>query len=725
MQLEGTVKTITFRNPQNGYSVLKVAVAGHKGNVTFTGLTPDIAEGERVIVTGEWTEHPKFGKQFSMTACEVQAPDTNEAMIHYLSGPQFPGIGPKMAEQIVSKFGDNLAHVIANESERLLEIKGFNPIKLLKFIGNWETAQDSREVQLFLYENEIVGKTAKELIKAYGKSTALIVKENPFVLCDARFEVPFPKADGIAKRLGFKADAEERIEAAITYSLVLASQSGHVFAPKHMLFEKTFRVLGFISSDEYIYQRISMAYATLIANEKIVEEDGNVWLPKLLKAENAIAKFVRERASRTKTKLNPNAMEELQRFEQKQGFEFDEHQRQGIIEAMQSKFTVLTGGPGTGKTTMLRGIMQLAGLQKEKTLLAAPTGRAAKRMKEVCKREALTIHRLLAVDPATGAFTKNNDNPVSAALLIVDEFSMVDTELCAALFEAIPWSCRVLLVGDADQLPSVGPGNILRELLEAEHVHKIRLQRIFRQVGENDIATKADAINHGHLPAPIDGRNFHFIPYNTDSQGEALLFDTISRIVPETMKLDLFQDLQILVPMRKGPFGTMELNKKLQKLLNPNGTGIAIAGTEWKVGDRVMQLQNNYDKNIFNGDIGFITSISKDAKKFDADFDGRILEFSGEDINELVLAYASTVHKAQGSEYPAVVMVLDTSHNRMLRRNLLYTAVTRAKGHVWILAAPGALDSAVRNFQDVQRFTKLKEKIDGEGDCDFRISNKQ
>lgn len=717
MLLEGSVKNITFRNPQNGYSVLKVIVAGKKTPVTFTGITPDIAEGERVSVTGEWTEHPKYGKQFSMTSCEVLAPDTNEAMIRYLAGPQFPGIGIKMAEQIVAKFGDNLASVIEKEPNRFLEIKGFNPAKLLKFIGCWETAHDTREVTLFLYENEITGSTAKELVKTFGKATASLIKENPYMLCDPRFEVTFPKADAIAKRLGFRADADERIEAALCYALVEGTLFGHVYLPCDVLFDKAFRLLGFTFNDEDILYKANNALAKLIQEEKLIQETENgkipgIWLPKLHKAETSIAKFVKERSNRQKTKLSPHALEELARFEEKQGFPFDESQKQGILEAMQNKFTVLTGGPGTGKTTMLRGILHLAALQKEKTLLAAPTGRAAKRMKEVCKREALTIHRLLAVDPVTGAFTKNNDNPVSAALLIIDEFSMVDTELCAALFEAIPWSCRVLLVGDADQLPSVGPGNILRELLESSKVPQIRLQRIFRQLGENDIAEKADAINHGHLPAPIEGRNFHFIPYNTIEQGEALLFDTISKVVPSTMKLDIMQDLQILVPMRKGPFGTIELNKQLQKFLNPQGTGITLAGNTWKVGDRVMQLQNNYEKNIFNGDIGFITNISSDGKSFDADFDDRILNFTSEDINELALAYATTVHKAQGSEYSAVIMVLDTSHSRMLRRNLLYTAVTRAKGHVWILAAPGALDTAIRNQSDTRRYTKLKARIE-------------
>lgn len=713
MQIEGSVKTITFRNPQNGYSVLKVLLQGKKTPVTLTGITPDISVGERVVANGEWTEHPKYGKQFQMISCEVLEPDSNEALVRYLSGAQFPGVGAKTAELLVKKFGSDLLRIIEQEPHKLEgAVKGFTGAKVTKFLGAWNIARDSRNTLLFLYENEIVGSTAKKLIAVFGKATDSVIKENPYLLCDPRFEVPFPKADGIARRLGFRADSKERIQAALVYALVEGTLSGHVFLPQDQLFDRTFRLLGFLPNDEDIFYSVQVALNELLADERLIEQDG-IWLPKLLKAEENIAKFVHERAKREKTKLHKHALEELERFEQKQGFSFDEAQRQGILFAMQNKFTVLTGGPGTGKTTMLRGILHLAALQKEKTLLAAPTGRAAKRMKEVCKREAQTIHRLLSVDPVSGAFTKNNDNPISASLLVIDEFSMVDTELCAALFEAVPWGCRVLLVGDADQLPSVGPGNVLRELLEAESVPKIKLERIFRQVGENDIALKADSINHGYLPAPIEGRNFHFVPYDNDAQGEAFLFDVLSRIVPGTMKLDINQDLQILVPMRKGTFGTIELNKKLQKFLNPDAPGITLAGNEWKVGDRVMQLQNDYEKNVFNGDIGYITSIAKDSKSFDADFDGRILNFSSEDIGDICLAYASTIHKAQGSEYPAVVMVLDTSHSRMLRRNLLYTAVTRAKGHVWILAAPGALDAAVRNYQDVRRFTKLRQRIEG------------
>lgn len=711
MQVEGIIKTIVFRNAQNGYSVLKVAAVSPKKVITLTGIFPEIAEGEKIIAQGEWVNHPRFGNQFAATSHETTVPDSNEALIHYLSSRKFPGIGPKTATALVEKFGNDLPNIIENSPNKLKGVtRGFTENHIIRFVSAWRLAKEEREIFLCLYEYGIKGKTAEDITKTYGKVIPVLFAENPYFICTSKFEIPFSQIDSIALKKGENRYAENRLKAAIIEAMRLGISNGHVFLPEPELFEYSFFIAGFESFDEDALEVISRVYKQLCQDE-IILENGNCYLPRLYHAENFIANFIQERLICPKRDLDKDAIKNLNSFERTLGFNFDNKQREGIFSALQNKFSILTGGPGTGKTTILQGLLHLAELSKEKVILAAPTGRAAKRMKEVCQKEAYTIHRLLSLDPVSGTFVKNKDNPILASFLIIDEFSMVDTELCASLFEAIPWNCRVLIVGDADQLPSVGPGNILKELLACKEIPSVKLERIFRQVGENDIAEKADEINHGVLKQPIDGRNFHFCPYQSEEEGLQILYNLILNEIPKKMKLDLCRDLQILVPMRKGPFGTITLNPKIRELINQAEQGVDLGGTHWRLGDRVMQLENNYDKNIFNGDIGFISATFKESKTLHVDFDERTLPFNAEDISELTLAYASTIHKSQGSEYPAVIIILDTSHYRMLRRNLLYTAVTRAKGHVWILSAPGALDTSLRNQKDKHRYTNLSLNI--------------
>lgn len=711
MQVKGIIKTIVFRNAQNGYSVLKVAAVSPKKVITLTGIFPEIAEGEKIIAQGEWVNHPRFGNQFAATSHETTVPDSNEALIHYLSSRKFPGIGPKTATALVEKFGNDLPNIIENSPNKLKGVtRGFTENHIIRFVSAWRLAKEEREIFLCLYEYGIKGKTAEDITKTYGKVIPVLFAENPYFICTSKFEIPFSQIDSIALKKGENRYAENRLKAAIIEAMRLGISNGHVFLPEPELFEYSFFIAGFESFDEDALEVISRVYKQLCQDE-IILENGNCYLPRLYHAENFIANFIQERLICPKRDLDKDAIKNLNSFERTLGFNFDNKQREGIFSALQNKFSILTGGPGTGKTTILQGLLHLAELSKEKVILAAPTGRAAKRMKEVCQKEAYTIHRLLSLDPVSGTFVKNKDNPILASFLIIDEFSMVDTELCASLFEAIPWNCRVLIVGDADQLPSVGPGNILKELLACKEIPSVKLERIFRQVGENDIAEKADEINHGVLKQPIDGRNFHFCPYQSEEEGLQILYNLILNEIPKKMKLDLCRDLQILVPMRKGPFGTITLNPKIRELINQAEQGVDLGGTHWRLGDRVMQLENNYDKNIFNGDIGFISATFKESKTLHVDFDERTLPFNAEDISELTLAYASTIHKSQGSEYPAVIIILDTSHYRMLRRNLLYTAVTRAKGHVWILSAPGALDTSLRNQKDKHRYTNLSLNI--------------
>lgn len=712
-RLAGVVKSVTYRNNANGYTVVRLVVEGKV--VVAVGAMPNLAAGERVEFEGEWTEHPRFGRQFGAEVCKLCGPDAGEAVVRYLAGGNFPGVGQKTAEALYKKFGGELASVIEHEPHKLIGVaRGFGQAKIQVFIGAWKAASDEREAMLFLFENGVPETAAKEVWKAYGKGALPLLKENPYILCEERFGLPFAKADIIARRIGTGDTSEARLEAGLLCTLIEASLEGHLFLPPEYLFEETFHLLGLNPTDDEAFAQMQDALRMMLARNALSEFGDGIWLNRLLDAERGIAEFVRRKLAVSERKLPENAADELAKFELWQGIKFEERQRESIFLAFKRAFAILTGGPGTGKTTILRGIMRIAEANGERVVLAAPTGRAAKRMNEICGGEtSSTIHRLLCVDPETGKFGKNEQNPLLADVLIVDEFSMVDTELCHALFLAVPRNCRVLLIGDADQLPSVGPGDVLRELLKAQGVPSVRLERIFRQKGENDIAEYAGKINCGFLPAPLEGKNFHFVPFEGELEGTNALFETIQSEIPRLMQLSKMHDLQVLVPMRLGPFGTVELNKKLQALLNPRGIPGKIGNAEWRTGDRVMQLKNNYEKNIFNGDVGFVTNVGGYDSSLEIDFDGRVLKFTREELDDIALAYAITVHKAQGSEYPAVVIVLDSSHKRMLRRNLIYTAVTRAKGHVWVLSAPGALDYAVRNLRETRRYTLLSQMVEG------------
>ena len=473
----------------------------------------------------------------------------------------------------------------------------------------------------------------------------------------------------------------------------------------------------------------NMAIAILDKGNKLLEGEENFYLDlaylnqSMLNYQEAFRYYFLEleahpgQYNNIRNRLQANALptsgfeRDLMSWEHNHKFAFDPIQRQAIQMALAYRISIITGGPGTGKTTILKGILHLAQKMDESVFLAAPTGRAAKRMGDLCGIPARTIHRMLEMDPVTKKFTYNAENQIHCDLLIVDEFSMVDTLLAAALLAATPFRTRIVLVGDADQLPSVGPGNVLNDLVRCPRIPTTRLQHIFRQAGGNDIADKAAKINAGILPSPIDGPNFHFVPYETPEEARAILQNLLERGVREKMNIDQKAELQILTPMRKGPLGVFELNALLQNLMNPGKTRHRLYGTPWSDGDKVMQIKNNYDKNVFNGDVGIIFKVAKDAEKVTVFYDDKTVEYEGDEVEQLTLAYASTIHKSQGSEYPAVIVILDSSHYMMLQRNLIYTAITRAKGHVWVLSAPGALATAVRNSRRIRRFTRLAERL--------------
>lgn len=715
MQIEGTLKTVTYHNAQNGYSVLKFEVVGENGPVAVTGNFPEMQPGETALLTGDWSVHPKFGRQFAATKCETKIPSSGNGLIAYLSSGLFKGMGKATATKIVEKFGEQTLTLLDQTPEKLKgAVKGFTGKRLESFLTNWKGMRESRETLLFLYGHQITGSTAMRLWRQYGLTTIPTITQNPYILCQEVWGIGFTKADDIAQKLGIARDSFPRLQACLYFALEKASHEGHTYLPRTRLLELTVDLLR-IGQDEEIYNRVLLCLADMLKDGQLLSHADGVWLPALHRAEDSVSRFVRNAIGAGKpAKLKSKAKDPvklLQEFEQSQGIKYSPEQFQGICDALDNRFYIITGGPGTGKTTTLKGILHLCDARKEDVLLAAPTGRAARRMSELCQREASTLHRLLELNPSTRVFERNDVRPLEADCLVVDEFSMVDTWIASALIRAIGPKTRILVMGDHDQLPSVGPGNILRELLSCAKVPSMRLNRIYRQGDGSDIAENAHRINVGHRPNLHNGTHFHFCPYTSPAEALGILDTLIHDQIAGRLEMSATHDLQVLTPMHRGPLGTQSLNAHLQQRLNNRLGGFSMFGTQWKPGDRVMQLKNNYDKNIFNGDTGFILSADPEEQRLEISFDGRRIALEGTDLDQLSLAYACTVHKSQGSEYSAVILVLDPTHSVMLQRNLLYTAITRAKGHVWIVAGPGALDTALRNNRTIKRYTRLAESI--------------
>ena len=711
MQVKGSIKSITFHSQQNGFTVMRLNDSESKKVVVVTGTFPALQPGETIAVEGNWGSHPKYGKQFQATSFEFIATDDND-ILSYLASGLFPGVGEKIAERIVEAFGEATADILDNNPDKFREvkIKGFPARKVELFLARWQEARHSRETMLFLYKHEIVGSVAKRLWNKFGTSTIERITLNPYMLCEEVWGIGFLKADEIAQKVGFPKDSPERFQAALLYTLQEASiGDGHVFLPKNVLLERTFRNLRLMQDDEGAINTLLDEFEKASESGRIKREGDDCYFPPLYNAEQRIAENIKIRLRYNE--LPTEGFEnDLADWEREHKFSFDPIQKRAIQMALSRKISIITGGPGTGKTTILKGILHLARQMEECVSLAAPTGRAAKRMGECCGEKARTIHRLLEIDPISGKFHRDENNKLPCNLLIVDEFSMVDTWLAMSLFEATPLNARIVLVGDADQLPSVGPGNVLNDLLRCPKIPSTRLQHIFRQAGGNDIADKAAKINQGICPSPIEGTNFHFLPYETADEAKSIITRLVTGGIKEKIDVDT-QEMQLLTPMRKGPLGIYELNTFLQDLLNPGKERVKIGSGSWSTGDRVMQTRNNYDKNVFNGDVGIIYKIGKESKKITVFYDDKTVDYEPDEVDELLLAYASTIHTSQGSEYPAVIVVLDSSHSIMLQRNLIYTAITRAKGHVWILSAPGAFYQSVRSNRSTRRYTRLTEKL--------------
>lgn len=724
MKLRGVVERITYQNPENGYTVLKCAVKNYNDLVTVIGNLLDVNVGSVLLIDGNWKVDSKYGRQFVAESWEETLPATVFGIEKYLGSGLIKGVGPKFAKRIVGLFGTDTMDVIECDISRLKEVEGIGEKRIRQIHESWERQKEIKNVMLFLQDHGVSTSFAAKIYRQYGNDSITKVKENPFRLADDIWGIGFKTADSIAEKLGIGKEAFVRLRSGILYTLSSLADEGHVYAYKGQLIKRATELLE--AEESSIVMTLDQMLADKdVISEPVSEEKGDaIYLPPFYYAEVGVAAKIRKLLQNpAQDRLWTSLMEarkrtgnrdlsiDVKKIEAKIGMEYDEIQADAIRQAAVSKIMILTGGPGTGKTTTTKGIISAYQSFGLKILLAAPTGRAAKRMTETTGLEAKTIHRLLECKPPEG-YQKNEENLLEGDVLIVDECSMIDLVLMNSLLKAIPAGMRVVLVGDIDQLPSVGAGNVLRDLIDSGVVPVIRLTRIFRQAQTSRIIMNAHRINEGQMPDLSNGKETDFF-FTTKEDPEEAVREIVSLV---QHKLSRYyrtpsSQIQVLTPMQKGVVGATNLNLALQEALNPQGDGLRRSGFIFRRDDKVMQIRNNYDKEVFNGDIGIIESVDLQNRTLKVNFDQHVVEYESSELDELVHAYATTIHKAQGSEYPIVVMPVLMNHYVMLQRNLIYTGITRAKKILVMVGTRKALACAVRNVTVTRRNTLLKERL--------------
>lgn len=710
IKLRCVIEHITYQNQENGYSVMKVKVKDYSDLVTLVGNLLDVPVGAVLLCDGDWKVDKKYGRQFVCETWEEVMPATVYGIEKYLGSGLVKGIGPKFAHLIVEKFGTETIEIIEDNIERLREVPRIGKRRVEKIRESWEKQKDIKNVMLFLQQYGVSTAYAAKIYRQYGKEGIDKVQDNPYRLADDIWGIGFKTADSIASKMGYEKNDLRRCKSGISYTLNELSNEGHVYAVEEQLIETAKKLL---EADE---EPIRQAVTEMIASENLIREDEAIYLPPFYHSERGTTKkLLALLQDQTPTLFGLKA--DIKAIEKVSGIEYDEVQIAAIKQAVRSKVMVLTGGPGTGKTTTTQGIIAAYKTAGMRILLAAPTGRASKRMSEATGMEAKTIHRLLEFNPQDG-YKRNDENPLEGDALIVDECSMIDIILMYNLMKAIPENMRLVLVGDIDQLPSVGAGNVLRDIIDSEKIPVVRLTRIFRQAQSSRIVMSAHAINQGRYPDTSNGKqtDFFFIKNEEPEQVAEEIVKLVKHRLPKAYNQPL-NNIQVLTPMQRSVVGATNLNMMLQQALNTSNLGISRGGTTYKLGDRVMQVRNNYDKNVFNGDIGIVEQVSMEDRTLFVRFDDNLVEYEASELDEVTLAYATTIHKAQGSEYPIVVIPILMTHFVMLQRNLIYTGITRAKKICVLIGQPKALAYAIRNLTVTKRNTKLKERLRGEIDA--------
>ena len=711
--VSGTVESIVYRNDETGYTVCTVktqnGVRAREDFITLVGTCAAMWEGEELHAEGQWIRHPSHGQQFQAKAITCITPTSTEGIRRYLSSGMIKGIGPKFAQRIVDRFGEKTLDVIDKESGRLREVEGIGEGRRKLIKESWVEQRGVREIMIFLQSHGIGTAKASRIYRQYGADAIAIVKRNPYRLCEDVWGIGFKTADAIALSVGIPHDSEVRARAGLIYTLQTeADDGGHCFTVDADLLLHAQELLDI--SVEILADALAKEYE----KGTLVKEENRVYLRDLYRAETRVADKLQHLLGTPRAFAPIDADKAITWAEGKMGLRLAPLQREALGNAIRSKISIITGGPGVGKTTIIRALTEIFSARKLVIRLAAPTGRAAKRMAEATGHEAQTIHRLLKFNPSVGGFEFTNENPMEGDCFILDETSMIDIKLMDQFLQAMPDSVTLILVGDIDQLPSVGPGNVLRDLIGSGALPCCRLDTIFRQDTSGLIVRNAHHVNRGE---PLETRagesDFYFVETGEPEKIIARTVELMTQRIPQKFKMDPLTDVQVLTPMRKNLLGTENLNDVIQTALNPSGPSLVRGCVHFRAHDRVMQLRNNYDKEVFNGDIGFIQEVDEEDRALVVLFDGRPVRYAQSELDELVLAYACSIHKSQGSEYPAVIVLMHTQHYKLLQRNLLYTAITRGKKLVLVVGSSRAIQIAIKANQVRERRTTLKERLRG------------
>jgi exodeoxyribonuclease V alpha subunit len=712
--ITGAVERIIFHNPENGYTVLLVQPDREGRCVTAVGAMPPVEEGQTLRLAGAWVRNERFGRQFAVERTELVLPDSAEGIQRYLSSGLIKGFGKEMAKRLVEAFGEDTLRILEEEPERVREVRGIGKKRAAQIKTAWQSHSAQRKNLIFLYGLGLATGTALKVLKQYGDQVERLVRANPYRMVRDVRGIGFTTADRVGRAVGIGMEDPVRVRAGVQHVLEEGTGQGHVYLPKELLITQS---VGFLEVDQVLVEEClaELVRKGLVVSQLAADGDDAIYAPHLAEAEDRLAELLVRLASQTR-ELHPALRARgLEAGSQKAGVALTEEQEEAVEQALGRGLTVITGGPGTGKTTVLKAVIHALHASGDSVALCAPTGRAAKRMSEATGFPAKTIHRLLEYDPSSGGFARDEANPLLVDVVIVDEVSMIDLLLMTSLVAAVPDEGRLVLVGDRFQLQSVGPGSVLRDVVESHRFPVVTLATVHRQAAESQIIQSSHRILAGARPAfppPGETGDCFFVARDDPEAARESVVELLRERIPGVFGLDPLKDVQVITPMYRGALGADSLNRALQAALNPGDGGLRRGDHVFRVGDKVMQIRNNYEKEVFNGDIGRIRALDEKDLTLMVDFGGRMVSYDQDDLDDLVLAYAITVHKSQGSEYPGVVLVMHTQHYVMLRRNLLYTALTRGRRLVVLVGNERALIRAVRNDETGVRYTRLRDRME-------------
>ncbi len=718
-QLTGVIERVTFHSLESGFVVLQIKVRAHRDLVTVIGTLPSVTAGEWVDARGRWRIDPQHGQQFKAEILRTSNPNTAEGIEKYLGSGLIKGIGPHFASRLVSAFGTGVFDVIETTPARLLEVDGIGEVRKARIVGAWEEQKAVREIMVFLHSHGVGTSRAFRIYKTYGDAAIEKVQENPYQLARDIWGIGFKTADQIAEKLGIDKQSDMRAQAGVEYVLQTLTEDGHCAFPRDRLVKKAASVL------EVPELLVETALDSEIREQRLVQGERAddtplIYLASLDAAERSLAKNLVNLSKQSHPCPQVDMPKAIEWVEERLGFTLAPAQREALARAAKSKVMVITGGPGVGKTTLVNAVVKVFQAKQLKVVLCAPTGRAAKRMAETSGIKAKTIHRLLEFDPAVGGFKRDANNALKGDVFVVDEASMIDLILANQLVRAVPRHAALIMVGDVDQLPSVGPGSILRDIIDSGVLPVCRLTEVFRQAAQSAIIRNSHRVNQGNMPVwprpeAAETSDFYFVEAEEPEQAVGLIVRLVQERIPERFKFDPVDDIQVLTPMQRGELGARNLNQILQKVLNSSEEGVQRYGWTFRPGDKVMQTVNDYEKDVFNGDIGRVTKIDREEQILGVNFDGRTVQYDFGELDELMLSYAVTIHKSQGSEYPCVVIPMHTQHYMLLQRNLLYTAITRGRQLVVLVGMRKAIAMAVKRVEARRRITTLRERLQALG----------